>query len=68
MQRIMQRAGKIVLDGFTIRSDVDKVVYPDRYMDEGGAAMWDLVMEVGGLREKPPRWVGGTTALLPGLS
>jgi HlyD family secretion protein len=46
MQQIMLQAGEIVLNGFTIRSDVEKVVYPDRYMDEGGSKMWDLVMEV----------------------
>ena len=46
MQAIMQQAGQIVLDGFAIRSDADKVSYPDRYMDGNGREMWDRVMEV----------------------
>jgi len=46
MQAIMQQAGQIVLDGFAIRSDADKVSYPDRYMDGSGREMWDRVMEV----------------------
>jgi hypothetical protein len=45
MQAIMQQAGQIVLDGFAIRSDADKVSYPDRYMDGSGREMWDRVME-----------------------
>ncbi len=52
MQQIMRRAGEIVLDGFTITSDVKKVVYPDRYMDEGGTEMWELVMGVCSLNDK----------------
>ncbi len=44
MQEIMRQAGAIVLDGFEIRSDVEKVIYPHRYMDEAGSTMWDLVM------------------------
>ena len=56
MQRIMQTAGEFVLGGFTIRTDVEKVVYPNRYMDEGGRAMWDLVMKVCDLNEKPLGW------------
>ncbi len=44
MQEIMRQAAAIVLGGFKIRSDVDKIIYPHRYMDEAGFAMWDLVM------------------------
>jgi hypothetical protein len=52
MQAIMQQAGQIVLDGFAIRSDADKVSYPDRYMDGSGREMWDRVMEVCNLDDK----------------
>ena len=34
----------VVLDGFPLTSDAKLVRYPDRYMDERGAAMWNLVM------------------------
>lgn len=40
----MQRAGEIILDGFKLRTDVDEVVYPDRYMDGRGVEMWGKVM------------------------
>lgn len=52
MQEIMRRAGSIVLDGFNIRSDVDRVIYPERYMDDGGSTMWNLVMDACGLDGK----------------
>jgi hypothetical protein len=40
----MEEASAIVLDGFKLRTDVNRVRYPDRYMDEGrGRKMWDIV-------------------------
>ena len=45
-QKIMQLAGEIVLDGFKLRTDVDVVKYPDRYQDERGKKMWDLVQDI----------------------
>ena len=42
-QDFMQKAGEIVLGGFKLRSDVDVVRWPDRYMDERGIDMWKLV-------------------------
>lgn len=45
-KQIMQRAGEIILEGFKLRTDVDRVVYPDRYMDERGVMMWDKVMNL----------------------
>jgi hypothetical protein len=43
----MEAASRVVLGGFRIRADVEKVVhYPDRYMDGAGAEMWDLVTEM----------------------
>ena len=42
-QEIMAQASEIVLDGFRLRSDVEIIRYPDRYMDERGKRMWDTV-------------------------
>jgi hypothetical protein len=33
-----------VLAGFEIRTDVHRVYYPARYMDERGAVMWERVL------------------------
>jgi DNA polymerase family A len=45
-QKIMQAASEIVLDGFKLRTDVDVIKYPDRYQDERGKKMWDLVQDI----------------------
>lgn len=39
-QQLMQDASVLVLDGFKLRSDVDVVRWPDRYMDKRGLVMW----------------------------
>jgi hypothetical protein len=44
MRAAMAEASRIVLDGFEIRTDVNVVRYPDRYMDPRGAVMWTRVM------------------------
>lgn len=44
MQAAMAEASRIVLGGAEIRSDVNRVVYPNRYSDERGKVMWDRVM------------------------
>jgi hypothetical protein len=46
MQAAMDEASRIVLSGFTIRTDVNIVRYPDRYMDPRGVVMWDRVMRL----------------------
>jgi DNA polymerase I-like protein with 3'-5' exonuclease and polymerase domains len=54
MQAIMEEAARIVLNGFTIKTDATIVRYPDRYMDEKrGRTMWDRVM--GLLAQSPLR-------------
>jgi hypothetical protein len=40
----MAEASRIVLDRFELGTDAHIVRYPDRYMDERGAVMWDRVM------------------------
>jgi DNA polymerase I-like protein with 3'-5' exonuclease and polymerase domains len=49
-QDAMESASRIVLNGFTIRTDTKVIRYPERYMDKRGLAMWQAVSElVGGL-------------------
>ena len=46
MQQAMAEASRIVLDGFELGTDAKIVRYPDRYMDERGAVMWERVMKL----------------------
>ena len=46
MQQAMAEASRLVLDGFELGTDAKIVHYPDRYMDERGAVMWDRVMKL----------------------
>jgi hypothetical protein len=48
-QRVMKQAGEIILQGFTLRTDVDRVVYPERYMDERGKRMWEKIIKLCGV-------------------
>lgn len=43
-QKIMADASAIVLNGFSLRSDVKTIKYPDRYMDKRGTEMWNKVL------------------------
>ena len=42
-QKAMAEASEIVLNGFTVETDVTVVRYPDRYMDPRGQVMWDTI-------------------------
>ena len=44
MRALMTAAGRAVTGGLDIRTDAEIVRWPDRYMDERGAAMWGRVM------------------------
>ena len=46
MRAAMAKASRAVLAGFEIRSDVHRVHYPDRYMDERGVVMWERVLKL----------------------
>src|SRR5262249_3989853 len=46
MRACMAQASRDVLDGFELRTDVNVVRYPDRYMDPRGAVMWQRVSEL----------------------
>ena len=42
-QLAMADASRTALSGFTLRSDAKVVRYPDRFMDERGERMWEVV-------------------------
>lgn len=62
MREIMSKAGRAVTGGLDVRTDVKIARWPDRYMDNRGAAMWGAVMtllerldaEAPGARERDP--------------
>jgi DNA polymerase I-like protein with 3'-5' exonuclease and polymerase domains len=41
---IMKRSSEVVTRGLTMKVDTKRVLYPDRYMDDRGQAMWDRIM------------------------
>jgi len=45
-QEAMREASEIILGGFSLRTDVHTVRYPERYMDERGEVMWARVMKL----------------------
>ena len=64
LRAIMGEVSKIVLNGFEVRTDVEVVRWPDRYMDERGEVMWERVMRLLGELEMEAQpyilaWVGG---------
>ena len=46
MRAAMAEASRIVLDGFELRTDAARVLYPNRFRDSRGIAMWDRVIEL----------------------
>jgi DNA polymerase I len=42
-QQVMSDASAVVLKGFKLGTDIKTVTYPERYMDERGEDMWNLV-------------------------
>ena len=42
-QQLMLEAGKVVLDGFELRSDAEVIAYPDRYSDPRGQSFWERI-------------------------
>ena len=46
LQNIMIEAGRIILDGFSIRVETDITTYPNRYMDDRGVVMWEKVQRL----------------------
>ena len=46
MQACMEEASSIVLDGFKLRSDAKIIKYPDRYEDERGKELWNVLLNL----------------------
>jgi hypothetical protein len=46
MRAAMAEASKIILNGFELRTDVHRTLYPHRYHDARGTVMWNRVMEL----------------------
>lgn len=46
MQFAMEEASEIVLNGFRLRTDVKIVRYPDRFIEDRGRDMWQLVCKL----------------------
>jgi len=45
-QNIMEAASRVILDGFTIRTDAKIIKYPDRYSDPRGIEMWEKITQI----------------------
>jgi hypothetical protein len=43
---IMEEASRVILGGFTIRTDAKIVRYPERYSDPRGADMWERIVRL----------------------
>ncbi len=52
LQEIMREAGRYVLSGFDVGSDVKQIGYPNRYMDKRGERMWKTVKKLLDLEQK----------------
>jgi hypothetical protein len=48
-QKYMADASDLVLNGFRLRTDCNKVIFPDRYIDRRGKEMWETVCRILGL-------------------
>ena len=42
-QAAMAEASRVVLQGYAVKTDVDRTVWPDRYTDPRGAALWGKI-------------------------
>lgn len=54
-QAHMARASGLILGGLELGTDAKRVAYPERYMDERGAAMWETVWGLLGGPTPAPR-------------
>lgn len=51
MRELMTKAGMVVSGGVSIRTDAKTIRFPDRYVDEGGIEMWNLVVQMADIPE-----------------
>ena len=56
MRKLMSRAGATVANGLAIGTDAQLVRYPDRYVDAGGAAMWNRIVGLVGFDSARVSW------------
>ena len=69
VQHQMAEASRIVLGGFTLRSDAVQIPYPERYADARGAQMWQSVWDlVHGRDQVPTRGTAPDHTWTPALS
>ena len=61
VQGYMAEASRIVLDGFTLRSDAYQIRHPHRFVDERGRRMWETVWAV--VNETRRREVGASATV-----
>ena len=45
-EKAMKEASKLVLDGFELRTEAKLIMYPDRYVDEAGERMWNIIWDI----------------------
>jgi hypothetical protein len=65
-QSAMREASELVLPGFPLRTDAKVVRYPDRYRDERGGKMWDMVWDLmAELESETPKSAGATLPVAP---
>jgi hypothetical protein len=50
-RQIMEAASRVVLGGFTIRTEEKIVRYPERYTEKRGTEMWRRLVELLDLKE-----------------
>jgi len=51
MRELMTKAGTVVTRGVAVRTDAKTIRFPDRYVDEDGAEMWNLIVQMAGIPE-----------------
>ena len=45
-EAMMAEASRVILDGFSLRTEAVVVRWPDRYSDKRGARMWEAIMRI----------------------
>jgi hypothetical protein len=48
-RKCMAQASRMVLDGFEVRTDYEKVIYPARFIDPRGKKMWETICKILGI-------------------
>jgi DNA polymerase I len=51
MRELMTKAGMVITGGVPVRTDAKTIRFPDRFVDDEGVEMWNLVVEMAGIPE-----------------